>query len=43
MLPITHEFPIQTKLIVGKPGDIYEQEADRITDEVRMPESTIQR
>jgi Domain of unknown function (DUF4157) len=31
---IAHEFPIQTKLTVGTPGDIYEQEADRVADEV---------
>jgi Domain of unknown function (DUF4157) len=41
--PITHEFPIQTKLTVGTPGDIYEQEADRVADQVmRIPESSIQ-
>jgi len=35
---------IQAKLAVGQPGDIYEQEADRIADEVmRMPEPEIQR
>ncbi len=35
---------IQTKLKIGEPGDKYEQEADRIADEVmRMPEPTIQR
>jgi hypothetical protein len=32
--PIAHEFPIQTKLTVGKPGDIYEQEADRVATQV---------
>jgi Domain of unknown function (DUF4157) len=32
--PIAHEFPIQTKLTVGKPGDIYEQEADRVAAQV---------
>jgi hypothetical protein len=31
---IAHEFPIQTKLTVGKPGDIYEQEADRVAAQV---------
>lgn len=31
---------IQTKLKIGKPGDIYEQEADRIAEQVmRMPDS----
>jgi hypothetical protein len=32
--PIAHEFPLQTKLTVGKPGDIYEQEADRVAAQV---------
>jgi hypothetical protein len=32
--PIAHEFPIQTKLTVGAPGDIYEQEADRVAAQV---------
>ena len=35
---------IQTKLKIGKPGGKYEQEADRIADEVmRMPELSVQR
>ncbi len=35
---------IQTKLKIGEPGDIYEQEADRVADHVmRMPESRVQR
>ncbi len=35
---------IQTKLIVGQPDDIYEQEADRVADQVmRMPEPDVQR
>ena len=30
---------IQTKLRIGSPGDIYEQEADRVADELmRMPD-----
>jgi hypothetical protein len=34
---------IQPKLTVGEPNDIYEQEADRIADEVmRMPAPAIQ-
>jgi hypothetical protein len=34
---------IQAKLKVGQPGDIYEQEADRVADEVmRMPEPQVQ-
>jgi outer membrane protein OmpA-like peptidoglycan-associated protein len=34
---------IQPKLRIGQPNDIYEQEADRVADEVmRMPEPTIQ-
>jgi hypothetical protein len=33
--PLVHELlPIQTKLTIGKPGDVYEQEADRIADRV---------
>ena len=35
---------IQAKLKIGQPGDIYEQEADRVADEVmRMPEPEMQR
>jgi hypothetical protein len=35
---------IQAKLKIGQPGDIYEQEADRVADEViRMPEPRVQR
>jgi len=35
---------IQAKLAVGQPGDVYEQEADRVADEVmRMPEPQVQR
>jgi len=35
---------IQAKLKIGLPGDKYEQEADRVADEVmRMPEPGIQR
>jgi spore germination cell wall hydrolase CwlJ-like protein len=35
---------IQAKLKVGQPGDVYEQEADRVADEVmRMPEPRMQR
>jgi Domain of unknown function (DUF4157) len=35
---------LQTKLKIGEPGDVYEQEADRIADEVmQMPEPSIQR
>lgn len=38
------ELRIQTKLKIGEPEDKYEQEADRIADEViRIPEPTIQR
>jgi hypothetical protein len=34
---------LQTKLRLGQPNDIYEQEADRVADQVmRMPESVIQ-
>jgi hypothetical protein len=35
---------IQAKLRIGKPWDIYEQEADRVADAVmRMPEPCVQR
>ena len=35
---------IQAKLVVGQPGDVYEQEADRVADAVmRMPEPQVQR
>jgi hypothetical protein len=35
---------LQTKLKISEPGDVYEQEADRIADEVmRMPEPSVQR
>ena len=35
---------IQTKLAINKPGDQYEQEADRVSEQVmRMPESQLQR
>ena len=35
---------IQAKLVVGQPGDICEQEADRVADAVmRMPEPAVQR
>jgi len=35
---------IQAKLRIGQPGDRYEQEADRVADEVmRIPEPRIQR
>jgi hypothetical protein len=35
---------IQAKLVVGQPGDKYEQEADRVAEEVmRMPEPQVQR
>ena len=34
---------IQPKLKIGQPGDVYEQEADRVADQVmRMPEPAIQ-
>lgn len=36
--------PIQTKLRINTPGDVYEQEADRIADQVmRMPDPQVQR
>src|SRR5262245_37373599 len=35
---------IQAKLAISQPGDVYEQEADRVAEHViRMPEPTIQR
>ncbi len=34
---------LQAKLTVGAPDDVYEQEADRVADEVmRMPEPVVQ-
>lgn len=34
---------LQAKLTVSRPGDIYEQEADRVADQVmRMPDSILQ-
>jgi hypothetical protein len=41
--PLVHELlPIQTKLTIGKPGDVYEQEANQIADRVmRMPEPSV--
>ncbi len=38
------ESPVQTKLAIGMPGDRYEQEADRISEQVmRMPEPEVER
>jgi len=35
---------LQAKLSIGQPGDVYEQEADRVADAVmRMPEPSVQR
>jgi hypothetical protein len=35
---------IQAKLTIGAPNDIYEQEADRVADQVmRMPQQGVQR
>ena len=35
---------IQTKLVISKPGDVYEQEADRVSEQVmHMPEPQLQR
>jgi len=35
---------LQAKLMIGQPGDVYEQEADRVADAVmRMPEPQVQR
>jgi len=37
------EAGIQTQLTVNTPGDVYEQEADRVADQVmRMPASAVQ-
>ena len=34
---------IQAKLTINKPNDFYEQEADRVAEQVmRMPEATVQ-
>lgn len=39
-----HDFGIQPKLKIGAPNDKYEQEADRVADQVmRMPEPKVQR
>ncbi len=36
--------PIQAKLTIGQPGDKYEQEADRVAEQVmQMPEPSVQR
>jgi hypothetical protein len=36
--------PVQAKLKIGQPNDKYEQEADRVADQVmRMPDPTLQR
>jgi hypothetical protein len=36
--------PLQPKLVVSEPGDIYEQEADRVAEQVmRMPETVMSR
>jgi hypothetical protein len=45
-IPLHPKLPanIQAKLTVGPPGDIYEQQADRISEQVmRMPEPELQR
>ena len=35
---------IQTKLVINRPGDSYEQEADRVSEQImRMPEPLVQR
>ena len=35
---------LQAKLMIGQPGDVYEQEADSVAEQVmRMPESGVQR
>ena len=43
--PLSWQPPlIQPKMVVGRPDDKYEQEADRVADQVmRMPEPCIQR
>ncbi len=39
----TRRAQIQTKLRIGQPGDKYEQEADRVADELmRMPDPAVQ-
>jgi len=36
--------PFQTKLTINQPGDRYEQEADRIAEQIMcMPEQSLQR
>lgn len=40
----TSSLPIQPKLKIGAPNDKYEQEADRVADQImRMPEPGLQR
>jgi hypothetical protein len=42
--PCQSKLPIQTKLAVSEPGDVYEQEADRVAEQVmRMPVPALQR
>src|ERR1051325_11274047 len=36
--------PLQAKLTINQPGDMYEQQADQVAEQVmRMPESRVQR
>jgi hypothetical protein len=38
------EKALQTKLVINRPGDSYEQEADRVSEQImRMPEARVQR
>ena len=38
------ELPVQARLRISQPNDKYEQEADRVADQVmRMPETAVQR
>ncbi len=40
---LTRSGTLQAKLSIGQPGDVYEQEADRVADQVmRMPELAVQ-
>lgn len=42
--PTAAKLPLQAKLTVNEPGDAYEQEADRVAEQVmRMPEQRVQR
>ena len=41
--PSYHQAKVQTKLTIGKPGDKYEQEADKVSDQVMNMSQPVQR